>query len=58
MPFVVTRANAPDNPLVVFVSILGLFPMVYPACFLLGVLVSVVAFLVMLALHERRSWRP
>ena len=29
---------APDNPLVVFVSTLGLFPMVYPACLLLGVL--------------------
>ncbi len=28
----------PDNPLVIFVSTLGLFPMVYPACFLMGVL--------------------
>ena len=31
---------APDNPLVVFVSTLGLFPMAYPACFLLGVLMQ------------------
>lgn len=31
---------APDNNLVIFVSTLGLFPMVYPACFLLGVLVQ------------------
>lgn len=31
---------APDNPLVVFVSTLGLFPMAYPACLLLGVLVQ------------------
>ena len=29
---------APDNPLVIFVSALGLFPMVYPACFFFGVL--------------------
>ena len=29
---------APDNPLVIFVSTLGLFPMCYPACILLGVL--------------------
>ena len=31
---------APDNPLVVFVSTLGLFPLPYPGCFLLGVLVQ------------------
>jgi membrane-associated phospholipid phosphatase len=31
---------APDNPLVIFVSTLGLFPMAYPACFLLGVLMQ------------------
>ena len=29
---------APGNPLVIFVSTLGLFPMAYPACVLLGVL--------------------
>ena len=29
---------APSNPLVIFVSTLGLFPMAYPACILLGVL--------------------
>ena len=29
---------APGNPLVIFVSTLGLFPMCYPACLLLGVL--------------------
>ena len=29
---------APGNPLVIFVSTLGLFPMAYPACLLLGVL--------------------
>ena len=29
---------APDNPLVIFVSTLGLIPMVYPACFFFGVL--------------------
>lgn len=29
---------APDNPLVIFVSTLGLIPMAYPACLLLGVL--------------------
>lgn len=29
---------APDNPVVIFISSLGLVPMVYPACFLLGVL--------------------
>lgn len=29
---------APGNPLVIFVSTLGLFPMAYPGCFLLGVL--------------------
>ena len=29
---------APDNPLVIFLSTLGLFPMVYSACFFLGVL--------------------
>ena len=28
----------PGNPLVIFVSTLGLFPMVYPVCFFLGVL--------------------
>ena len=31
---------APDNPVVVFISTLGLFPTFYPACFLLGVLVE------------------
>ena len=31
---------APDNPLVTFVSTLGLFPMAYPACILLGVLLQ------------------
>ncbi len=31
---------APNNPLVIFVSTLGLFPMCYTACFLLGVLVQ------------------
>lgn len=31
---------APDNPVVVFISTLGLLPMCYPACFLLGVLVE------------------
>ncbi len=31
---------APGNPFVIFVSTLGLFPMAYPACFLLGVLVQ------------------
>ena len=31
---------APDNPVVIFVSTLGLFPMCYPACVLLGVLVQ------------------
>ena len=31
---------APDNPLVIFVSTLGLIPMVYPACILLGVLMQ------------------
>lgn len=31
---------APNNPLVIFVSTLGLFPMAYPACILLGVLVQ------------------
>ena len=30
----------PDNTLVIFVSTLGLFPLVYPACLLLGVLVQ------------------
>ena len=29
---------APDNPLVIFVSTLGIFPLCYPACVLLGVL--------------------
>ena len=29
---------APDNPLVIFLSTLGLFPMVYSACFFVGVL--------------------
>ena len=29
---------APNNPLVIFISTLGLFPMAYPACILLGVL--------------------
>ena len=29
---------APGNPLVIFISTLGLFPMAYPGCFLLGVL--------------------
>ena len=29
---------APSNPLVIFASTLGLFPMAYPACILLGVL--------------------
>ena len=28
----------PDNPLVIFVSSLGIFPLFYPVCFLLGVL--------------------
>ena len=31
---------SPGNPVVIFVSTLGLVPMVYPACFLLGVLVQ------------------
>ena len=31
---------APGNPFVIFVSTLGLFPMCYPACLLLGVLVQ------------------
>lgn len=31
---------APDNPLVVFVSTLGLIPMAYPGCLLLGVLMQ------------------
>ena len=30
----------PDNPLVIFASTLGLFPLAYPACILLGVLVQ------------------
>ena len=30
----------PDNPFVIFVSTFGLFPMVYPACFFLGVLMQ------------------
>ena len=30
----------PDNPLVIFLSTLGLLPMFYPVCFLLGVLVQ------------------
>ena len=30
----------PDNPIVIFISSLGLFPMVYPACILLGVLMQ------------------
>ena len=31
---------APDNPLVIFVSSLGLVPMAYPACLLIGVLLQ------------------
>ena len=31
---------APDNPVVIFISSLGLIPLVYPICFLLGVLVQ------------------
>ena len=30
----------PDNPFVIFASTLGLFPLAYPACILLGVLVQ------------------